>query len=463
MRHIVFIFLAVCLAFLVRQSFTQPFYWDTERFLIPAARQIKETGNILAYAKGMTDYPHTFLLPLLISFLFYLPNPVVAIHLLSFIFSFVFLIVIYFFGRFLGHKKTGLILSLLMVTNPLFLAQTALVYFEIPSAVFRYLALVFLFKKKYRFFLIASITAFLIRFENGFILFLVGLVYMTFEVDKRKLFWFSKFLLPLILINGFWFGLHFLITGWWFYSPMRHFEENFLQTGIDLLNYLFIWQGRKLVFYLAGGLVFVLIFKKTFWLGFKNTLTYTIVLMVMSLATTLIVFKLGYFLPRYVFPLLPVFYLAAISIIDKALGRNKALFILIVLVLLVNQLRYIRVSFSGNLEDSLLVVQYIDLKKRVASYLEKHPYLQPLVVEFPEDGELTNPDFGYVSKPVKAINVDNFNPSDYSQFMVYKSPLETVTSDNIQNLIEDNRGFLVKEFQSSGLKIRIYRIKKKIE
>ena len=51
-----------------KKSFSLPFYWDTAWFLVPAGYAIAQTGNLFSYFGG-SDYPHTFLLPLIIAFI----------------------------------------------------------------------------------------------------------------------------------------------------------------------------------------------------------------------------------------------------------------------------------------------------------------------------------------------------------------------------------------------------------
>lgn len=387
-----FIFIFACLFFLIQKSISQPFYWDTASFLIPAAKEIADTGNILAYAKDGTDYPHTFLLPFIFSLVFRLnTNHLILIHLLSFLMSFFFLVVMYYLGKKTSGKLVGAGLALLFLTNPLFLAQTGLVYFEIIGTALRYLALLFLISKKYNKFVITALLAFLIRFENGIILLIIGVVYGIINKNTRD-YWYK--ILILLSSNIVWFIYHYLLTGWWFYSPLRFFKENHLQSFLQAVNYLLLAQGRYVL------LVTLFVFSVIYF--YRNKIsTISLYFALVSLPILLIITKLGYFLPRYIFSIIPVYYLLVLIVISKVLQNYKFAFVTLLILMSTVQFLHRFDCSAGNFEDCVIVSDYLEIKSQAASYLRNNFADNLIMADHMESAELTNPLLGFIDQPLQ--------------------------------------------------------------
>lgn len=357
-RYWFFGLLAFALLLLTWSTFQLPFYWDTEWFLIPAAHSIAQTGNVLAYA-GFSDYPHTFLLPLSLAVIIkILPDPLFGIHVFSYALSLFFLIVMYWTGKFFD-KKTGVALSLLFLTNPLFLAQTSLVYFEIIGTALRYLALILLLNKKYRSFAIVGIVAILVRIENGLFLPLGTLAYFLLEYrgkQRWKNFW--RHALPLIVVTAGWLCIHAWASGWWLYSPERFFDEQPLLALTDALNYLFFRQGRFVITFLGIALL-IAHHKRAFTFILSQRMRiFLIALGSATLPTLLMIGKLGYFLPRYLSPVFPFFYFLFLILLGRSIKKPVFFWLIIVLVSFI-QYWYRFDCYAGNFEDCLTVVKLL--------------------------------------------------------------------------------------------------------
>lgn len=356
-----FLSMAVILFLLTSQGFTQPFYWDTEWFLIGSARLIAQTGNIFSYL-GASDYPHTFLLPLTIAFIFKMPvNHLLFIHLWGFLLSVFFLIIMYFLGAKLVNRKTGMALALLFLTNPLFLAQTQLVYLEIIGTALRFLAVIFLLKKKYLLFTLIAVLAILTRIDNSIFLILAAFIYLLCEKKiTNKFDWTILYISPLFLITAAWLKIHAQIAGWWIYSPQRYFEEQPWQSLWDAVVYITISQGR----YVISGSILIMALtrlKTIFSVKNKKLSVPALILAVVSLPTLLMIAKLGYFLPRYIFPILPVFYLLFLVALQKLI-KNPIIFWVIIILIIIIQYQYRFDCYAGNFEDCLLVTDVLKNK-----------------------------------------------------------------------------------------------------
>jgi hypothetical protein len=350
-----FLFIFVALFWLVSQSFFMPFYWDTEWFLIGAARSIADTGNLLSYL-GYSDYPHTFILPLSIALIFKLPvNHLLFIHIFGFLLSVFFLIVMYLLGNKLGNKKIGMALVILFLTNPLFLAQTQLVYFEIIGTALRFLAVLFLIEKKYLPFTIIGLVAVLTRIDNSIFLSLAAITYLFLEKETvNKLKWVVRYLSPILLVTATWLVIHSWYSGWWIYSPERYFIEYPWQSLWDAIAYTTISQGR----YIVSGLVIVLFARNLLVKQIKKVHASALILSAASLPTLLMIAKLGYFLPRYILPVLPIFYLTFLYLLQKVTNK-RIIYWIVVIIIAAIQYHYRYDCYAGNFEDCLLVTDLL--------------------------------------------------------------------------------------------------------
>ncbi|KKU18195.1 MAG: hypothetical protein UX28_C0001G0051 [Candidatus Pacebacteria bacterium GW2011_GWA1_46_10] len=339
-----------------KKSFSLPFYWDTAWFLVPAGYAIAQTGNLFSYFGG-SDYPHTFLLPLIIAFIIKLTtNHLFFIHLLSLFLSLFFLVVMYFLGKSIASKKIGQALVVLFLTNPLFIAQTHLVYFEIVGAALRFLSVIFLIKKKYFSFTLIAILAILFRVDNALFITLAAGVYLFLEKGiTNKLSWLIRYISPLPVMTVVWLYIHASIAGWWVYSPERFYDEQPWQSLWDAITYITVRQGRYLI---SGSSVVMLMFSKKLIKTIKEVITLALVLGAVSLPTLLMITKLGYLLPRHILPILPVFYLLFLALLQVFIKKPMVFWAIIILLSIV-QYQYRYDCYAGNLEDCLSVLNLI--------------------------------------------------------------------------------------------------------
>ncbi|OGJ37532.1 MAG: hypothetical protein A2383_00720 [Candidatus Pacebacteria bacterium RIFOXYB1_FULL_39_46] len=351
-----FIFVVFLLFWILKQGFLLPFYWDTEWFLIAAAGSIAETSNLFSYL-GFSDYPHTFLLPLAIALILQMPgNHLLLIHILGLLLSIFFLIVMYLLGNKLVNKKVGMALVLLFLTNPLFLAQTHLVYFEIIGTALRFLAVIFLLEKKYLRFTIIGLIAILTRIDNSLFLSASAIAYLFLEKEiTNKLNWIIRYVFPFLLTTVLWLVIHLQITGWWIYSPERYFDEQPWQSLWDAIVYITVRQGRYII---SESIFVMLLTSKKLIQQIKKISIPGLILGITSLPSLLMITKLGYFLPRYIFPVLPVFYLLFLVLLQKLI-KKPILFWAIIILIGIIQYQYRYDCYAGNSEDCLLVIDLL--------------------------------------------------------------------------------------------------------
>ena len=429
--------LVILLIFLLqtRNSYQLPFYWDTASFLIPTARDMAQTGQYFQYMAYATDYPHTPLLPMIFSLCFkLLPQPLVAVHVLSSLFSIIFLLSIYLITRRFLDKKLALASLLLYVTSPLFIAQTEMAYFEIIGAALRFLTIYALMKNNYRVTAIIALLAFMVRFENGIILGFVFtinalLAHNNHNPNKSK----RNYQLAtlMLLVNSIWLIFHKYSTGWWLYSPLRYFDENHWQTLLNILQYLFYRQGRILITITGATAGFLLLLKlKTIKTkSHRKKITNYWLLLASSLPTIFITIKLGYFLPRYIIPVLPLFYLSAVWLVRTLIWQlqlKPSLKKIILLMFLAGttlwQTQNKYDCFSPVMEDCQLLEGFLSTKQQAANYIISNYSKSLIITDFPEDGELSHPFLGYSDHHILTRHFLDVDWADRNKKIIYISP-----------------------------------------
>lgn len=431
---------------LLINTFHLPFYWDTAAFLIPSAIRFAEGGNLIDYLRNTgSDYPHTPLLPMIYSVVFQLPGSErINVHVLSFLFSITFLLVtFYLYKRFLSPilAKIGLFLFL---TNPMFLSQTNLGYFEIIGSTLRLLTLLMLYKKWYRLTLAFALIALLIRFENGFIL--AG-IFLVHSIKVKQI---RTALMSLIMFVStiFWLAIHSYYSGWWLYAPQRYFEENHFLAFSAAISYILFGQGRwyfSLIILLSILVRGAYSYKQKIFnlkihqiLGVFENFNFFLFLLV-SLPTLLIITKLGYFLPRYIFPVLPVFYLIFLLVLQKCI-TNKYVTSFILALGIIIQVLSTNSCASYNFEVCGLLTNILEAKLRASEIIETNYNNHLVIGDFPEDGELKLPILGYVKKPIPTRYFLKDDGSNLNR-LIYISPTSSyllhqlAKNDEYQHLV----------------------------
>ena len=126
----------------------------------------------------------------------------------------------------------------------------------------------------------------------------------------------------------------------------------------------------------------------------------------------------------------------------------------LVAVLSLLQLNHQRQSWSSNLEDSLQVIDLLDLKYQASQVFETSAATVPVVAAFPEYLELSNPLLGFVHHPLKTIRYTNQSHLSSKQpCLIYSTP---TSKPKLQTIIEKNQPTKITSFTKNNLTVAIY-------
>jgi 4-amino-4-deoxy-L-arabinose transferase-like glycosyltransferase len=148
----------------------------------------------------------------------------------------------------------------------------------------------------------------------------------------------------------------------------------------------------------------------------------------------------GAVLARYLLPVYPLLIIVFVSTIWRRLPMWQAFLAVVcfafVLALMVNP------PYHFAPEDNLAYADFVDLHRRAAKYLEKHPPQGHLLTAWPASDELTKPYLGYVSKPMEVLKIEDFS---VEQIMAARDQAELYGSAFLfSTKYEPSGGFLIQ-------------------
>jgi hypothetical protein len=120
----------------------------------------------------------------------------------------------------------------------------------------------------------------------------------------------------------------------------------------------------------------------------------------------------GAILPRYLLPILPLFYLATVAMVTR-LPRFPARFILAATAGCFVWAWFINPPCPFPYEDNLSYVDFIRLHQQAAHYLETYPGQPRILTAWPATAELEEPFLGYVHNPRRVIPAAGFAPEEF--------------------------------------------------
>jgi len=134
------------------------------------------------------------------------------------------------------------------------------------------------------------------------------------------------------------------------------------------------------------------------------------------IATYLLLLSLvgGAILPRYLLPVLPLFYLIAVALVMR-LPRFPARLILGAAAGCFVWAWFINPPYPFPLEDNLAYADFIRLHQQAAQYLEARPGEPRILTAWPATDELAKPFLGYVRKPLRTVPVRGFALEDFAR------------------------------------------------
>jgi 4-amino-4-deoxy-L-arabinose transferase-like glycosyltransferase len=359
---------------------------------------------------------------------------------------------IYILARRITSLEIAAWSALLLALSPLFFAQSTLVHLDLAAALFTTLAVLFLLSEQFRFFALAASLAVLSK-ETAVVL--LPVVWLYAWRRGRGLAGGRQALLPIwaalvapLVPLAAWALYYHHATGYWTgnsgylsynlystLSPVRVFWS-LLRRAYELFiggfNWLltagaaagFWWERKKETRNSkleTRGLKRVAIFDfRSSIFDFRvpcpvSRIPNFLFLTAGLTAVYLLLLSLvgGAILPRYLLPVLPLFYLVVVALVMR-LPRFPARLILATTAACFIWAWFINPPYPFPFEDNLAYADFVRLHEQAAHYLETQPGQPRILTAWPATDELARPFLGYVQRPLRVVPVQGFAPQEFA-------------------------------------------------
>jgi len=445
-----------------------PYFWDEAGYYIPAALDFYRAGLLIPISTLPVGHPPLVMIYLGLVWRIFGFSPWVTRAAMTLIAAAT-VVSLYTLGRRVASREIAAWSALLLALSPLFFAQSTLVHLDLAAALFTTLAVLFLLEDRIWVFAQAASLAVLSK-ETSVVLLPVVWVYAWRKNRQRagergaSVPAWAALAAPLAPL-AVWALYYHYATGYWtgnseylsynlystlspariFWSLMRRVYELFAGGFNWLLSIsipLGFWWGRKREGRDTG------IGGRETGHGGRNTgigtresgnengdsrsgvSTYPVSRIpcpdsepppwrqfifltagLMAIYLLLLSVAGGAILPRYLLPVLPLFYLVGVALLMR-LPCFPARLICAAAAACFIWAWFINPPYPFPFEDNLAYADFVRLHKHAARYLEAQ-YGEPrILTAWPATDELTRPILGYVRKPLRVVTVRGFAPGE---------------------------------------------------
>ncbi|HUS05584.1 MAG TPA: hypothetical protein VMZ52_04785 [Bryobacteraceae bacterium] len=293
---------------------------------------------------------------------------------------------------------------LLFLACPLFYSQSMLAQLDMPAMLFTTVGLLCFLQGRYAASVIACAAAVTMK-ETALV---APLVFSAFLLSERKYREAVLFLAPALLV-GAWLLYVTTATGHWFGAaeytrynltyplhPAR-LSAALLRRAWYLFAANFHWIG-------SGAILYAWRRSAIFW-----TRQWGVAAAYFATNALIVTILGGAALERYLLPALPVFYIAVAAAWTALppLWRNCSQ--VVMLGGLVGSLFW-NPPYPFPFENNLAMVDFVKLQQAAAEYVEHRYANHPVASAWPMSDALRRPEFGYVSRPMQVLGVEDFSP-----------------------------------------------------
>jgi hypothetical protein len=296
----------------------------------------------------------------------------------------------------------------LLCLSPLFFAQSMLAQLDMPAMCFSVLALLFFVQDRFRASAVCCVVLVLVK-ETGIVAPVLFGGWLVAERGKQAVRDAVWFLLPVAALAAWLAALHHA-TGYWLGNPafaaynLREPMQpvRFLLAAGRRLYYLFIGTGHFI-----GTLALLWALRR---MPLFHSRPWRITAAFGALHVLLVSLLGGAVLERYLLPVLPIVYIAfAVSLgALRRVQRQAALAGLLAGLIAAN---FVNPLYPFPFENNLAFVRFVQLEQEAAAAIEAHGD-DVTATAFPLADALRHPDFGYVRRAQKVVEVAGFQRSE---------------------------------------------------
>ncbi len=427
-----------------------PYYWD-EMGWIRAAHWLSQVNllrSIPGFHPSTTFWGHPPALHLSLASLYKLFGESVWLsHLLILCFSFLGAYFTYLLGTFLYGRKVGIFSALFLFFSAIYFAQSGMFLGDIPVTALGVMSIHFALRKKYIPYLLCAV--YMVMIKETAIAILFSLLIYSFLTDghrsKNAFREILKYGLPLLVIAAFSILQKFTTGKFCCIYPFK-FQLFELQPNLVIHQ---VFEISKWLFFYQYRYIFTFLIVLNFIINKAHKSQKELLLFLLIFILSGYSFSFLYFLPRYLLPTLPYFYImGAWSLIEliKSKRLQTVMGTAITAVLIYSLSGTV---LQGNNEWDMKYLEIVKIHKTMCQYIEEEFPNARVLTTFPHTQQLRRPYLGYVKKPVKVVpfkeerGLGDFDlilfsiPSDFNQKNVLRDYALRNNLDLIKRLEKD--------------------------
>ncbi len=404
-----------------------PYFWDEAGYYIPAARDLFLSGSLIPHSTPSNAHP-----PLLMAYLalyWKLAGYSLAVTRTAMLCVSAFtLLGVFRLARFVANSQVAWGSVICTAVYPVFFAQSSLAHLDLAAAGLTFWGLLAYLERRHAAMLIWFSLAALTK-ETA-ILACVALfaweIFSSFYTKSRRGISEEQarkpslevliVLLPLVPL-GLWYLYHYQRTGFIFGNP-EFFRYNVQGTmhplRIVLALIMRLWQsfGYLNLWVLALATIFAMwrpALKNTKTNTERNRIVFPVQFAFLAIVLTYVCAMAvvgGAVLARYMLPVVPLVSIVCVSTLWRRIQLWWAV-LAIVVIGFVSAL-FFNPPYGFSPEDNLAYRDYIQLHQNAETFLETHYPTSQVLTAWPANDELTRTYLGYVSRPMRAVRIEDF-------------------------------------------------------
>ena len=443
---LVFLAIFVILLLLHLPLLCLPYFWDEAGYYIPAALDFYHSGLLIPATTLPTG--HTPLVPVYLGLVWHLLGcSIWTARAAMALIAAAAVATLYALGRRVGTREVAVWSALLLAVSPLFFAQTTLAHLDLTAALFTILAVLFLLGEQFWLFALAASLAVLSK-ETAVVLLPVAWLYAGWRrrdpaIRRPALLSIWVPLLTPLLPLAAWALYYHHATGFW--TGNRDYLSYNLYSTLSVPRVFWSLLRRAYELFVSGFNWLLTAGAVAGWwwqkhgtrgtgrgvrdtdTGYANPhpgprtpyaefrIPHFAFLTAGLVAVYLLLLSLvgGAILPRYLLPVLPLFYLGTVLLVMH-LPRTPARIILATALFGFIGAWFTNPPYPFPYEDNLAYADFIRLHEQAARWLERQPGQPRILTAWPATDELSKPSLGYVRASLSVVPVPGFAPREFA-------------------------------------------------
>ena len=384
-----------------------PYFWDEHGQFVPAALDILHDGAWVPHSTVPNVHPPGVMAYLALVwriFGYSIPATRAAmLALASLGVLFTFLLAIELCRDSAGAP--AFIAVLLLAADPLFYTQSMMAQLDMPAMVFTVMALLFYLQERYALAAVACVALVLSK-ETEVIL----PVLFAMDLARQRRWKAAALFVPSFVALSVWLLYLWHSTGYLFGDPgFTHYNVGYALNPIRAAMALL----RRLYFLFIAD--FRWIGAVAIWFAWKRRAMFRspawrLVALFGGAHIVLVSLLGGAALERYLVPILPFLYCAVAAALSAVERRWRVTAVSAMIAGLVAGL-FVNPPFPFPYENNLAMADFVELQVEAAGFVERHYPGATVYTAWPLTAALRRPEFGYVERPVRAVETSDLHES----------------------------------------------------